>query len=238
MENTGIFSLAAVGIESMDTSLLSWIIVIALIAVAVVILFAQDSIHKRKGRNSKAKKRIEEIVALAVPEGEKVTAAFADWRTSDSDYKAGRRTVRFWQFAIGFNDSRIYIIPITVHDNETITSKECICVERSQLGLVNGKENGNWMELYTKEQKKICTLKVDAFYTKGFLGSQIVDIAQPEAAAEFKKLVRSWLKVVNDSNGVQATGFYNNAGAMNLKAQFGNPENTGFAASAQKENKL
>lgn len=228
----------AVSFESMDTDTLAIIIVIVLAVVAAAVFFVADLIHKQKGRDSLAKKRIGEIVEQAIPEGERVTAAFADWLTVDNDYKAGRRTTRYWQFAIGFNDNRIYIIPVTIYDNETIKPKECICVERSQLGLVNGKENGKWMELYTKEQKKICTLKVEAYYTKGLGGSQLVDIAQPEAAAEFKKLIRLWLKVVNDTNGVRATGYYNNAQALDLKTQNSDPENKGMAASAQSKRRL
>ncbi len=65
-----------------------------------------------------------------------------------------------------------------------------------------------------------------------------MDIAQPEAAAEFKKLIRLWLQAVNDTNGVKATGYHNNASAFDLKAQTGDPENKGVAASAQSRHRL
>lgn len=220
-------------LKSVDTNVLTYGIVIALVAIAVAVMWTSESIHRRKGRDSQAKKRIAEIVNQAVPEGEKVTVAFADWLTVDNDYKAGKRTTRYWRFAIGFNDSRIYIIPVSIGDNEKITGKDCVCVERSQLGLVNAKENGKWMELYGRDRKKICTLKVEAYYTTGMLANQPVDIAQPEAAEEFKKLIRSWLQAVNSANGVSATGFHNNAGALDLKAQVGDPENKGYAAGSQ-----
>lgn len=229
--------LAAQGIKEMDKELLVWVLVIGGMVAAAAVMYIVDCVHKRKGRDSAAKKRIEEIVAQAVPEGERVTAAFAEWLTVDNDYKAGYRTTRYWQYAIGFNDNRIYIIPVTIYANETIAPKECMCVERSQLGLVNGRQNGKWMELYTRERKKICTLRVEAYYTKG-AGNQPVDIAQPEAAAEFKKLIRLWLQAVNDTNGVKATGYHNNASAFDLKAQTGDPENKGVAASAQSRHRL
>lgn len=78
----------------------------------------------------------------------------------------------------------------------------------------------------------------ESYYTKGLGGSQPVDIAQPEAAADFKKLICLWLKVVNETNGVKATGHYNNAGAFDLKAQTSDPENKGVAASAQSRRRL
>lgn len=224
--------LAAQGIKEMDRELLVWVLVIGGMVIAAAVMYIVDCVHKRKGRDSAAKKRIGEIVAQAVPEGERVTAAFAEWLTVDNDYKAGYKTTRYWQYAIGFNDNRIYIIPVTIYANETIVPKECMCVERSQLGLVNGRQNGKWMELYTKERKKICTLRVEAYYTKG-AGNQPVDIAQPEAAAEFKKLIRLWLQVVNDTNGVKATGYHNNASAFDLKTQTADSENAESTASAQ-----
>lgn len=218
----------------LTTEALTWIIVILLLAGMAAVVLLKDMVHMKKGVNSRAKARIEEIVAQSVPEGEKVTAAYASWMTVDSQPMKGKTIYRYWWYAVGFNDARIYIIPISIdNEGENISGKGCICVERSQLGLVNGKESGNWMELYGKDRKKICTLKVEASNTKG--PCHLVDIAQPEAAKDFQRLIRLWLDVVNNANGVKATGYYNNARMYDLKTQTGDPLNGGLAVSAQAE---
>lgn len=217
---------------------LAAIIVIILFVISFAILMLTDFRHKKKGWDSKAKKRIEEIVSQTVPAGERVTAAYASWLTVESLPTKGKRIYRYWWYAIGFNNERIYIVPLSISGKgEKIDGRDCVCIERSQLGLVNGRKNGNWVELYDKDQRKICTMRVEAFNTGGAVGSHMVDIAQPEAAKAFREFVRLWMSMVNSTNGVQATGFMNNARIFDLKAQYGNPENTGFAASAQTERK-
>lgn len=234
---TGMLSIAGhelINEGGLTTEALTWIIVILFVVGMVVVLSLREMVHKKKGINSRAKARIEEIVAQTVPKGEKVTAAYASWMTVDSQPMKGKTIYRYWWYAIGFNDARIYIIPISIDNKgENISGKGSFCVERSQLGLVNGKESGNWMELYGKDQKKICTLKVEASNTQG--SCHLVDIAQPEAAKDFQRLIRLWLDVVNNTNGVKATGYYNNAKMHDLKTQQGDPLNGGLAVSAQAE---
>lgn len=83
--------------------------------------------------------------------------------------------------------------------------------------------------MYDKENQKICTLRAEATNTKDALGNHKVNIAQPEAAKAWQELVNQWLDEVNNANGVQATGFYNNAKGHDLRGQFGNPTNGGSA---------
>lgn len=239
-----IFSLLSIGGKELidengiTSDGIAMIIVIILFVVSFAIFMFIDFLHKKKGGNSKEKKRIEELVAQAVPAGERVTTAYASWLTVESLPTKGKRIYRYWWFAIGFNNERIYIVPISISDNgEKISSKGSVCIERSQLGLVNGRKNGNWVELYDKNQKKICTMRVEAYNTKGAAGTHMVDIAQPEAAKAFREFVSLWMNMVNSTNGVRATGFWNNARAFDIKSQAGNPTNTGFAASAQSERK-
>lgn len=215
-----------------------FVVVLILFVVVFSIFMFIDFLHKKKGGDSREKKRIEELVLQAVPAGEKVTTAYASWLTVESLPTKGKRIYRYWWFAIGFNHERIYIVPIAISNNgEKIDSKGSVCIERSQLGLVNGRKNGNWVELYDKSQKKICTMRVEAYNTKGIAGTHMVDIAQPEEAKAFREFVSLWMNMVNSTNGVQATGFMNNARALDIKSQYGNPANTGFAASAQSERK-
>lgn len=208
------------------------IILLVVLAVAVIAGIAMqipNILNKKKGSDSEEKKRVAEIVQK-ISGGDKVTPAYAKWMTVDGNYKEGKRTYRYWWYAIGFNNERIYIAPITVSDKDgKISYKDAFCIERSQLGLVNGKKNGDWMELYDKKKQKLCTLKVEANNTKGTLGNDKVNITQPEAVQAWKELVNLWLDAVNSANGVQATGFYNNSKATDLKGQFGNPENKGSA---------
>ncbi len=208
------------------------IIVLAVLGVAVLavaVMFLLDAVCKKKGQNSEAKKTVAEIVKQISGE-DKVTPAYAKWMTVDGDYKAGKRITRYWWYAIGFNRERIYIAPISISGkNGKVSYKNSFCVERTQLGLVNGKKNGNWMELYDKQKQKICTLKVEASNTNSMLGSDSINITQPEAAKAWKEQINLWLDVVNGANDVKSTGFYNNSKAADLKGQYGDPENKGSA---------
>lgn len=206
-------------------------IAFAVIAVIVVIaMYIPNILNKKKGMDSPAKKRVEEIVK-EISAGDSVTPAYASWMTSESRAFEGKRITRFWYYAVGFNKDRIYIAPLTISgkNGENINYKNAFRVERSQLGLVNGKKNGKWMELYDKEMKKICTLKVEAVNTKDSLGNAQFNLTQPEAEKAWQEHVNLWLDLVNSANGVQATGFYNNAKGTDIKGQFGNPKDDGSA---------
>lgn len=215
--------------EGLTTDGLTAIFVIAFVVIIVLVLYIPNILSKKKGLNSEEKKRIAEIVEK-IAGGDKVTPAYANWMTVERLTKEGKKLYRYWWYAIGFNNDRIYMAPISVSDKDgSISYKDAVCIERSQLGLVNGKKNGNWMELYDKEKQKICTLKVEAVNTKDALGNHKVNINQPEAAKAWQELVNLWLDAVNSTNGVQATGFYNNAKGNDLKGQFGNPTGGGSA---------
>lgn len=207
--------------------------VIAFAAIAVIVVIAMyipNILNKKKGMDSPAKKRVEQIVN-EISNGDSVTPAYANWMTSESRPMEGKRIQRFWYYAIGFNKDRIYIAPLSISgkDGENITYKNAFRVERSQLGHVNGKKNGKWMELYDKEKKKICTLKVEAVNTKDALGNAQFNLTQPEAAKAWQEQVNLWLDMVNSANGTQATGFYNNAKGTDIKGQFGSPKDDGSA---------
>lgn len=183
--------------------------------------------NKKKGLDSDDKEKVAEIVGQ-IAAGDKVIFAYASWMTVERIPKQGKKIYRYWWYAIGFNNNRIYIAPIYISDKDgNISYKNAFCVERIQLGMVNGKKNGKWMELYDKKKQKICTLKVETVNTKDSLGNYKVNITQPEAVKVWQEFINLWLDTVNSANGVQATGFYNNSKAGDLKGQFGNPENGG-----------
>lgn len=206
------------------------VVFIVLCVIVVLAIWIPDIRNKKKGSDSGEKKRIAEIVSQ-IAAGDKVTSAYASWMTVERLPKQGKKVYRYWWYAIGFNNNRIYIAPISVSDKDgTIRYKNAFIVERNQLGMVNGKKNGKWLELYDRKRQKICTLKVEKVNTKDALGNHKVNITQPEAAKAWQELINLWLDIVNGANGVQATGFYNNARASDLKGQFGNPEERGSAS--------
>lgn len=215
------------GITSYGIGAVVFIVFCVIVAVA---MWVPSVRNKKKGLDSDEKKKVAEIVGQ-IAAGDKVTPAYASWMTVERLPKEGKKIYRYWWYAIGFNNNRIYIAPISVSDQDgKISYKDAFCVERSELGLVNGKKNGKWMELYDKKKQKICTLKVEAVNTKDALGNHKVNITQPEAAKAWQDHVNLWLDIVNSANGVQATGFYNNSRASDLKGQFSDPMDGGSAS--------
>lgn len=225
-----LFSIAGMELyneEGITSRGIGGIVFIAFCVIMSVILWIPNIRARKKGGDSEEKKRIAEIVDQ-IAAGDKVTPAYASWMTVESRPFEGIKLYRYWWYAIGFNSQRIYIAPISISDEDgKISYKDSFCIERSQLGLVNGRKNGKWLELYDKKKQKICTLKVQAVNTKDSLGNDKVNITQPEAAEAWQELIKQWLDTVNSMNGVQATGFYNNSKMTDLKGQASNPMGTG-----------
>ena len=181
-------------------------IFVAIIVVGTIIYMIKDHFDTKKGVDSEEKKFIFNLIQNIVPAGEQVTAAYAHFETTQ--YGGGGRriteTTTYRYYAVGFNDERIYVVPLS-HAGGELSYKDTFVINKNELGMVNGFTGGDWMTLYDKTQKELITIRVTASNTKEDKYHP-VNIQQPEEAKAFGALVNKWLNEVNAANGVTVTG--------------------------------
>lgn len=202
---------------------------VLIVIIAVIVSVIRVNGTMKYGKNSPDKQRIAEIVA-EVAKTEPVTAAYAFWETEERHATSNKVTHRYWWYAIGFNNSRLYVIPIKVSGGQSrnITYQNYFVIEPEQLGLVNGKKGGDWVELYDKEGEKLVSLKVWKAVT-GSRGEPVV-VTQEEALEKWKaEFIPYWMDKVNTANKTTATGYYNNAKALDFAGRNANVEGGGRA---------
>ncbi len=178
------------------------IITVAVIAVIVVFVLVKSHFDTKKGVDSEEKRFVEDAVKNVVPAGEPYTAAYAHWEMTE--YHGRSSTTRYWYYAIGFNDDRLYVIPLQKVDKE-LRQGAPYCINKSDLGMVNAKKGNIWMTFYDKDKEEIVTMMVAASNTKDD-SFHPVNIQQPEAAAAWLQFMDQWLADVNSANGVTVTG--------------------------------
>lgn len=181
------------------------IVFLVLVIGVVAWTFISNTINKKKGADSQEKNRIKEIINEVVQNGESVTVAYANWTSIEYAYKEGKKIYKYWWYAVGFNTDRIYMVPLRITKEGQISYDKHFCIEKSELGMVNAKENDNWIELYDKNKEKIVSLRVEKSNTKDTKGC-LVNIQQPEEEQAWIAFVNRWLDEVNRANGVKPSG--------------------------------
>lgn len=198
---------------------------------AIIYFVVQETRMTKQGVNSAEKQRIAQIIA-EVSNNEAVTPAYAFWSTQEHQFNSRKITHYYWWYAIGFSKERIYVVPIQISDTtpRNITYQNFLAIEPDQLGLVNGKKNSNWMELYDKEGNKIVSLRVWSSVTASSVSDHRINVNQKEAAEVWQKeIVPYWMERVNTANNRQATGFTNNAKALDFSGKNANIHGGGKA---------
>lgn len=177
-------------------------VVVGAIALIVLYVLMKDHFDKKKGFDSEEKKAVEEIIRKLAPEGENLTAVYANWE--ESVYQVGSTTTKYWYYAIGFNENVLCVVPLIFH-NDDMSCGDCCYIRKEQLGMINASAKANWVELYDKEQKLILNLIVEERNTR--LDSyNPVNIQQPEETKAFLAWRDRWMAEVNAANGVTVSG--------------------------------
>ncbi len=176
--------------------------VVGAIALIVLYVLVKDHLDKKKGFDSEEKKMVGEIIQRLAPEGETLTAVYANWE--ESVYQVGSTTTKYWYYAIGFNENVLCVVPLIFH-NDDMSYKDYWYIHKEDIGLFNSSAKANWIELYDREQKPILSLMVEESNTK--LDSyNPVNIQQPEETKAFLAWRDRWMAEVNAVNGVTASG--------------------------------
>lgn len=180
--------------------LLFWAVLIVAVVAYVKI---KEKSNLKKAATGEDQGRIVGIFKTLLPETwENYKIAFAHWEKTE--YRGRTRITHYWSYAIAFSNDELFVAPLLCEDRE-IRYKNWFRITAGDLGMINAREDGNWMTLYDNEQKSFLTLQVDAENTKSDRYHP-VNIVQREETDAFKALVSNWLKEVNGKKGIEVSG--------------------------------
>lgn len=177
-----------------------WVGIVIVIIVLIAGVYVKVSVDEKKGIDSEEKKKIQEIVRGIVPAGEEYTAVYAY-----KELKTAHHTT-CWPYAIGFNQERIYVIPLSI-TKEEISYSDFFMIEKEELGVVNSIGNTEiltWAAFYDENRKELLSIWVRESNTKDSKAYP-VNIQQKEEMREFAKLINRWMEEVNTAHGVVAS---------------------------------
>lgn len=180
--------------------------VIAIVVVFFVAVYIYVTIKEKKNRGKAStgedKNTVWGILQKVVPDVENYTRAYASWEWQT--YQGRTTKTTYWYYGIAFNDEQIYIVPLSCAGGD-ISYSDYGCIKKEDLGIVNSKKGLNWVELYDKNQKEICSLMIagenlneDKYHP--------VNIIQEEEAKAFIAWKDKWMDDVNGANGLDITG--------------------------------
>ncbi len=178
------------------------IIGLAVLVVVVIIVLIKQKHDEKKGVNSEEKQAVDALVKRLVPAGEVVTPAYACWEWTT--YHGRASTTKYWYYAIGFNNSALYVIPLSFGGGD-MSHSDVYAIHKDELGLINADKKNAWMELYNKQNECILSIMVVESNTKDDKYHP-VNIQQPDEAKAFMEWRDRWMDEVNAANGVTVSG--------------------------------
>ncbi len=152
-------------------------------------------ISKKKMETGVDKRKIQYVLKDMIPAGESYTAAYAFWYRADFP-KVGRYyTTNYWYYAIGFNENRIYIVPLMLEDGEIYYSSYS-CIEKSMVSKVESEPRYGKITLFDRNNRLLAHLQVDDENNSSH-GNGNINLYQKEEAKAFRELVENWTAEIN-----------------------------------------
>lgn len=142
------------------------------------------------------KRKLQNIMRNIVPVGEDYTMAYAYWFQLDTPKWGRSYTTTYWYYVIGFNDERIYVVPLQFEDGE-IYYKEYGCIEKTFVGRVESDVQAAKIRLFDKKGQEIVHLQVEPKNNSSH-GNGAIDLAQEEEAEAFKNFITKWTSDINN----------------------------------------
>lgn len=152
---------------------------------------------EEKVKNGADKRKLQNILASVVPAGEHYTVAYAYWFQLDRPKWGRSYTTTYWYYAIGFNEERIYVVPLRFEDGE-IYYKDSVCIEKAIVGKVESDVLAGKIRLFDKKGQEIVHLQVEAKNNSSH-GNGDINLAQEAEAKAFKEWIARWTSEINQT---------------------------------------
>lgn len=171
----------------------------------VVIFYIKETINEKKGKDSKEKQAINDIVQKVTKSSE-FESIYATWE--NFSIGGGGRTVKtitdYTYYAVGFKTGSIYVIPLSF-EGEDISYGNVMKFDKENCGMINAKPGKNWIEIYDLNKNLVVKLMVGPSETKEDKFHP-VNIQQKEEYEAFCAFIVEFMKEVNNYHKVEVTG--------------------------------
>lgn len=152
-------------------------------------------ISKKKMESGVDKRKLQQILRDIVPMGEDYTVAYASWYRIDYPKFGRHYTTNYWYYAIGFNENRIYIVPLTLEDGE-IYYMNYSYVDKSMVAKIECDVCAGKMRLFDRNGQELAHLQVDEKNNSSH-GNGNINLYQEAEARAFKDLITKWKADIN-----------------------------------------
>ncbi len=157
-------------------------------------------ISKKKMETGADKRKIQDVLKAVIPSGESYTAAYAFWYHAKLPKFSRHYKIKYWYYAIGFNENRIYIVPLKLEGGEIYYSNYS-CIEKSMVSRVESEPQYGKIKLFDRNNGLLTHLQVDDENNSSH-GNGNINLYQKEEAKAFRKLVEDWTAEIN--SGISA----------------------------------
>ncbi len=152
-------------------------------------------ISKRKMETGEDKRKIQDVLNAVIPAGESFTAAYAFWYHAYLPKFSKHYKTTYWYYAIGFNENRIYIVPLKLEKGKIYYSGHS-CIERANVGRVESEPRYGKIKLFDRNNVLLAHLQVDDENNSSH-GNGNINLYQKEEAQAFRELVERWTAEIN-----------------------------------------
>ncbi len=160
-------------------------------------------ISKKKMDSGVDKRKLQNILQDVVSTGETYTTAYAFWYRMDYP-KWGRHYItNYWYYAIGFNENRIYIVPLMLEDGE-IYYMNYSYVDKSMVAKIECDAADGKMRLFDRKGQELAHLQVDEKNNSSH-GNGNINLYQEVEAKAFKDLITKWRADINGGGSANNT---------------------------------
>ncbi len=152
-------------------------------------------ISKRKMETGEDKRKIQDALNAVIPAGESFTAAYAFWYHAELPKFSRYYKTTYWYYAIGFNENRIYIVPLKLEKGEIYYGGHS-CIEKANVGRVESEPRYGKITLYDRNNVLLAHLQVDDENNSSH-GNGNINLYQKEEAKAFRELIENWTAEIN-----------------------------------------
>ncbi len=152
-------------------------------------------ISKKKMETGEDKRKIQDVLNAVIPAGESFTAAYAFWYHAELPKFSRYYKTTYWYYAIGFNENRIYIVPLKLEKGEIYYSGHS-CIEKANVGRIESEPQYGKIKLFDRNNVLLAHLQVDDENNSSH-GNGNINLYQKEEAKAFRELVKRWTAEIN-----------------------------------------
>lgn len=169
------------------------VIVVGTFIFIPIYAYVSHLICKKKMESGMDKRKLQYILQDVVKGVDCYTAAYAYWVRMDSFRWGNIRNS--WYYAIGFNDNRIYVVPLMFDEGE-IYYKDFFCLEKSMVAKIESSAEYGRIKLFDRNGQLLAHLQVNEKNNSSH-GNGEINLYQEQEFKAFQEWITRWTAEIN-----------------------------------------